>query len=164
MMESCSICFLSFSEYQAIDGYTITKKSRIQKFLSCGHSLCLSCYFRLQQTKCPFCRTVFTYSDEDLLILNKSKIVKKTNNTLVTILGEQNEQLNTIWQPPQTTQLEYDYDYNRPFTRLKKQMSRKRRRNLSFDEVIQRRKNIKKRCDFKWTRKNGRLVKETGYF
>lgn len=160
MMESCSICFLSYSEYQKIDGYTITARSRIPKFLSCGHSLCLACYLKLQQTKCPFCRAEFTYSFEDILLKNNKNI--KRNN----LLGDSTEQLNTNWQPPTTTPLAnattYDYN-NQPFSRIKKLMNRKRRRNLSFDEVLDRRKKIKKKIVTHWIRKNGRLYKEIGY-
>ena len=39
-------------------------------------------------------------------------------------------------------------------------MVRNRRRNLSFDEVIERRKIVKARCKRKWTKKNNRLDKE----
>ena len=156
-MESCSICFLGFTEKPEIN---LNNRCRFQKFLSCGHSLCFSCYLQLQQTKCPFCRAEFTYSFEDILLKNNKNI--KRNN----LLGDSTEQLNTNWQPPTTTPLAnattYDYN-NQPFSRIKKLMNRKRRRNLSFDEVLDRRKKIKKKIVTHWIRKNGRLYKEIGY-
>jgi hypothetical protein len=49
---------------------------------------------------------------------------------------------------------------NQPFSRARKNMTRRRRRNLSFDEVLERRRVIRRRCQMKWMRKNGRLEKE----
>lgn len=154
-MECCSICFLEFTEIPEVN---LNNRCRFQKFLSCGHSLCYSCYLRLHQTKCPFCRTDFTYSFEDLFIKNKKA---KKVNTLGVQGQNQDLQLNNVWQPPTTTEYSLLLDEsNEPFSRLRKNTKRKRRRNLSFDEIISRRQEIRKRCQKKWSHKNGRLLKE----
>ena len=44
-----------------------------------------------------------------------------------------------------------------PFSRAIKNCYRRRRRNLSLEEVLERRKNIRKRMKKKWTRKNKHL-------
>lgn len=155
-MECCSICFLEFTEKPSIN---LNNRCRFQKFLSCGHNLCFSCYLKLQQTKCPFCRTDFTYSFEDLFIKNK----KNNKVHSLNIQGNnQNTQIIDLWQPPTATEYSQNYEtsINEPFSRLKKNTFRKRRRNLSVDELLLRRQNIKKRCQRKWSHKNGRLAKE----
>jgi len=50
---------------------------------------------------------------------------------------------------------------HQPFSRIKKNITRRRRRDLSFDEVLERRLLIKKRCSRKWEHKEARLNKET---
>ena len=50
-----------------------------------------------------------------------------------------------------------------PYSRARRNMNRNRRRNLSFDEVLQRRRRIKNKCKRKWMRKNGRLAKINFY-
>ena len=46
-----------------------------------------------------------------------------------------------------------------PFSRVRRNMKRRRRKNLTFDEVLMRRKRIKKRCRRKWMKKNRRKNK-----
>ena len=48
---------------------------------------------------------------------------------------------------------------NEPFSRVRKNMQRRRRRDLSFEEVLERREMIRKRSKLKWTKKNERLHK-----
>ena len=63
-MEECYICF---SNLEQIDF----------KSLPCSHKTCVSCYLKLEKTKCPLCRKDFKYSKEDL---NKEKnLVYKIN-------------------------------------------------------------------------------------
>ena len=64
-MENCNICFLEFTEKPLIN---LNNRCRYEKILSCKHSLCYSCYLKLKQTSCPYCRKEFTYSLEDLTI------------------------------------------------------------------------------------------------
>ena len=156
-MECCSICFLEFTEKPEIN---LNNRCRFQKFLSCGHSLCFSCYLKLHQTKCPFCRNDFVYSFEDLYIKNKKANKANKNHSLGVQGNNQTDELIT-WQPPTTTQYTLLLDEPIiPFSRLKKNTNRKRRRNLSFDEIMEKRKQIRKRCQKKWSHKEGRLMKE----
>tara|TARA_E500000178_G_C17027661_1_gene758870 strand:- start:3371 stop:3856 length:486 start_codon:yes stop_codon:yes gene_type:complete len=157
-MESCSICFLEFTDkpHQNLNG-----RCRYQKFLSCGHSLCFSCYLKLHQTKCPFCRTDFAYSFEDLYIKNKKNTKTNKVHTLAYQSNIQDVQQQNLWQPPATSQItSLLNESTEPFSRLKKNASRKRRRNLSFDEIMKRRQQIRKKCQQKWSHKEGRLLKE----
>jgi len=152
-MENCNICFLEFTEKPLIN---LNNRCRYEKILSCKHSLCYSCYLKLKQTSCPYCRKEFTYSLEDLTIKNKK------NNKIPHSIGIQSNDLNTLWQSP--TNIEYNIilnnTINEPFSRLRKNSFRRRRRNLTLDEIITRRQEIKQRCIEKWTHKEGRIIKE----
>ena len=152
-MESCTICFLEFTEKPTS---CLNNRCRYEKFISCGHSLCYSCYLKLKKSNCPYCRNEFTYSLEDLAIMNKK------NNKIPHSISVQSNQLNTLWQSP--TDIEYNIllndTINEPFSRLKKNSFRRRRRNLTLDEIITRRQEIKHRCTEKWSHKEGRIIKE----
>ena len=160
-MESCNICCFPYHE-----------NGHVRKDLDCKHSLCKSCYLRLDQTHCPFCRSTFKYTNQEL---------------------QERESLNLTyhnWQPPSqisnyippniirnrhrerilptidlNTQQQVDIDtIPEPFSRAKRNMTRKNRRDLDFKEVLERRKIIKKRSQKKWNRKNTRAEKELGFF
>ena len=101
----------------------------------------------------------FAYSS----IVSIAEIKKGDEFTYQNIQGNnQNTQIIDLWQPPTATEYSQNYETsnNEPFSRLKKNTFRKRRRNLSVDELLLRRQNIKKRCQRKWSHKNGRLAKE----
>jgi hypothetical protein len=36
------------------------------KQLSCNHELCIECYYKLYKNTCPFCRSIFIYSLDDI--------------------------------------------------------------------------------------------------
>jgi len=162
----CNICCQPFQTDSTVpndSGKSINSNELItksKKILSCNHVLCESCYLRLDKTYCPYCRKVFTYSRNDIIKRNKLN-------------------LNYNWQPPSQISNYIPPDTNistiptvivpsnnsrnrslEPFSRVRKNMTRIRRRNLSFDEVLERRKVIRRRCQMKWMRKNGRLEKE----
>ena len=152
-MEECLICY---------------SKPEKMKQLACNHSLCNSCYLHLDTQECPFCREKFTYS--------KSESIKRKNMNI----NYRN------WQPPNELLFPNSFnDYRRirsrtrrvynplnnneimdniecpgaPFSRINKNRKRRRRRQLSLDEILERRKNIRKKCKKKWERKNKRLRK-----
>ena len=134
-MEGNSECYICYEH----------NSDKIFKTLVCNHSLCNDCYKKLIQSKCPFCRhpieipnpSVYTAPDIPFSIED--------------INSSQNINFQNIAD-----------DYQQPFSRVRRNMNRRRRRNLSFDEVLERRKRIKKRCKRKWMRKNGRLRKISG--
>ena len=166
-MESCTICCFQYSDQECDKGI-----SRNCKTLSCNHHLCFSCYLKLEKTFCPFCRSTFNYTNEEV----------SQRNVLFNNITYKN------WQPPSQllnyiptsnyqvrnrhrSILEYDNiiipTNNRnqnieqePYSRIRKNMVRNRRRNLSYDEVLERRKIIKARSKRKWMKKNNRLDKE----
>jgi len=131
-MEECIICMIQKSFF---------------KVLTCDHKLCFSCFKKLPKNQCPYCRQEMTIDE-----INE----RKTNNKAI-IKPPQ------IYQPSQIIVLDDFEDYNEqvivPFARYYRNMNRKRRRNLSFDEVTERRQRIKKKMREKWMRKNGRLRK-----
>ena len=106
--------------------------------LECSHILCVDCYKKLRKNTCPFCRHVITMYNPPQPHYNFP------NNMSV------------------STQLDINI-INEPFSRVRRNMIRNRRRNLSFDQVLKRRRRIKKRCKRKWMRKNGRLAKINFY-
>jgi len=116
------------------------KSDKIFKTLVCNHSLCNDCYKKLIHSKCPFCR-------HPIEIPNPS--VYSAQNTPFSIEG-----IDSFPNIP---------GYPVPYSRVRRNMNRRRRRNLSFQEVLKRRKRIKKRCKRKWMRKNGRLNKINFY-
>lgn len=113
-MRDCDICY----------------ESRINfKTLSCSHSMCMSCFKKINKTCCPFCRKPFT--KEEILDHLPAKIKNKTEAPIL--------------------------NYNIPFSRVSRNQYRKRRKNLSFKQVLERRQMIRKRMKKKWTRKDFHL-------
>jgi hypothetical protein len=53
----------------------------------------------------------------------------------------------------------HDNNYDNIFSRVRRNCHRKRRRDLTFEEVLERRQMIRKRCKDKWMKKDGRLNK-----
>lgn len=132
-MEDCNICYQS--------------KEKMLKAKTCGHELCLDCFKSLRLNTCPYCRQ--SYTREEL-------VLKGTNNLQI-------QQYN----PPQYHYISRRLDYSEeisiqvPFSRVRRNMVRKRRRNLTFEEIKEKRRLIKKRMKLKWTKKNGRLNKHS---
>ena len=160
-MESCSICCFPYSDLQD------SNNTRIRRELCCNHSLCESCYLRLDKAQCPFCRLQFQYSIEDL---------KKRKSLNLEYFKWQPPSQITNYIPSEITRRrathinilpsiqEEDINIpNQPFSRVRKNMNRRRRRDLTFDEVLERRRIIRKRCKKKWTHKDGRMNKERHY-
>ena len=170
-MESCNICCFPYSENNS-GGI-----SHHRKDLGCNHSLCHSCYLRLEKTHCPFCRSIFKYTKEELderKLLNlsyhqwqpPSQIsnyippdtirTRHRNRNRIRDIPNIEINLSDVRRNEATTQ--------EPFSRVRKNMVRNKRRNLDFEEVLERRRIIKKRCQKKWNRKNARVDKEISYF
>ena len=111
--------------------------------LECNHKMCNKCYLILTKNKeffsCPFCRQVYKNNDY--------KPFTKTNN------------------PQLQLEIELEIEIEIPIanSRLNRNRFRRRRRNLSFEEIKERRENIKKRCKKKWINKNNRLNKLKWY-
>ena len=169
-MESCTICCFPYEESNT------SEITRSKKVLCCHHSLCESCFLRLEYQHCPFCRSSFQYTQEEL---NKRKSLNleyykwqppsqisnyipsdnfrtRTRNRTRNITFISDIISNTPTNNNNITQAE-------PFSRVRKSMHRRRRRDLSFEEVLERREMIRKRSKLKWTKKNERLFKETNH-
>lgn len=113
-----------------------------EKFInpSCGHKLCQTCFDSLKKNLCPYCRKEYN-SDE---ISQKNYIYPPSYE--IDNLYFRTQILHT----------------NIPYARYYRNMERRRRRNLTFEQVKKRRQIIKSKMRRKWMRKNGRLFKIQG--
>lgn len=151
-MEDCGICYTSFSECSEV------------KTLSCNHQLCARCYLRLQTQKCPYCRHEFKYDKEDIikrqLIHNYTPPTQQSNN------NNQIELNNSfyIFDFNSFNQLEiYTRPRNIPFSNINRKRNRKRRRDLSEEDILERRRIIRDKCRRKWSHKEARINKIKWY-
>ena len=133
-MEDCYICYSSLS----------TDAKHWEK-LPCSHKMCKKCFLKLDNFnkeknifKCPYCRQDY----------KKICINVETYNPQVQL------QINFEIEIPNLII---------PNTRLHINRTRRRRRNLSLEEIKERRENIKKKCKKKWDLKNLRLKKIKWY-
>ena len=139
-MEDCYICYC--------------KIDKIHR-LPCDHVLCYNCYVKLIQPHCPFCRQPFTYSADDI----KNKPVSPTAPYIDIMIDNFSNILNISNNNPLFDNDHDSYNNNIQFSRVRRNCHRKRRRDLTFEEVLERRQNIRKRCKDKWMKKDGRLDK-----
>jgi hypothetical protein len=123
------------------------------KELNCSHKMCFSCFLKLQKQTCPFCRSSFKYTQSEIK-LRKDLNINYISYNPPSQLNNMNELLDSFNQLNTN-----DDNYNIPFSRINRNRIRKRRKNLSEDELNKRRKNIKERCKRKWTNKENRLKK-----
>jgi len=124
-----------------------------EKFLTasvCGHKLCFECFKLLQKNTCPFCRQ--PYTQEELAL--KPNIIQANSNTYNPPVYSQNNYRINLYN-----ETEEAFIPQIPYSRVRRNMIRKRRRNLTFEEVLERRKLVKKRMKRKWERKSRRLEK-----
>ena len=164
-MECCSICCFKYSEPNSSD-------NKFPKKLCCSHCLCMSCYLKLDKTYCPFCRSTFKYTKEELDIRKSMNLdynkwqppSQITNYIPIPRVRNRNRQAllpnSIVYENTQAHSIN-NFNINEPYSRLRKNMKRKRRKNLTFEEVLARRKNIRKRCQRSWNKKNRRRSKET---
>ena len=141
-MEDCNICYskIYLSDF---------------KVLSCSHKMCHSCYLRLADTKCPYCRQPFKYDIEDIKKRNELKI-GYSNYTPPAQLFDDNILVNSFNRLEINTE---NNNHNPPFSRLRRNKNRRRRRDLTFQEIKEKREIIKKKCHKKWMIKEGRQFK-----
>ncbi len=156
-----------------------------RKSLLCSHELCTSCYLRLDTTKCPFCRTDFNYTAEDIKQRAKIGLANgyQSNNTQPGLLLPdefvfQNHQntgfyLNNLLNDQMIVPTRRNTIISRALN-LEESMrcssNSKNKRNkydydlmpkrLSKEEIDHRRNILAKRENKKWSMKNGRLLKE----
>ena len=170
-MESCTICCFPYEENNT------SVISRTKKVLCCHHSLCESCYLRLEYQHCPFCRSSFQYTQDEL---NKRKslnleyykwqppsqitnYIPSDNSRTRTRTRTRHRNITFVSDIISNTQNNNSNPQVEHFSRVRKNMHRRRRRDLSFEEVLERREMIRKRSKLKWTKKNERLFKETNH-
>ena len=166
-MESCTICCFPYEESNTSDKLI----TRSKKVLCCHHSLCESCYLRLDNQHCPFCRLAFNYSPQDLIkrkSLNLEYYKWQPPSQITNYIPSDNIRIrnrnrNTINISDDLRNTQNTNIINEPFSRARKSMYRRRRRDLSFEEVLERREMIRKRSKLKWTKKNERLNKEIAH-
>lgn len=146
-MEDCKICF--------------SKESN--KTLPCSHTLCNDCCIRLNFPTCPFCRQNFVYTGEEIKQRIKLGLLSGYKMDVPPGLAfrpedwiehrMQHRQLN------RNIRIDEEIIVHEPYSRVRKNMNRNRRRALSFDEVLERRKIIRERKARHWEKKSGFLNK-----
>lgn len=158
-MEECYICFSNL-------------ESSDFKSLPCSHKLCKICYLKLEKSKCPLCRKDFIYTKEDINKRRELGIQNKYNSPSV----QQNFIDRTRINDFSNIELP-NYQSNRSHRRMNRnrnidvedigvvgrQRYRKRRKNLSEEEIKEKRKIIREKCRRKWMIKENRLSKVNWY-
>ena len=157
-MEECYICFT-----------TIEKPSDFS-VLSCSHKLCKFCYLRLDKPNCPLCRQQFTYTKDEIYERKQLGIIDKYNK--YNSPSAQRSRINDLslftdierinHRPNSNNNQNHDNDINHNQYLsgiIARQTNRKRRRNLSEEEIKEKRSIVREICRNKWIRKNGRLAK-----
>jgi hypothetical protein len=149
-MEDCKICY--------------SKES--SRKLPCSHELCSDCCVRLNAALCPFCRAKFIFNGDEIKQRNQLGLINGYNwvtppSLALSIPREPLLPRDWLNSNRQFISNE-DLSINVPFSRAQKNGERRRRRFLSLDEVLERRKELKKRKEKHWEKKNGRLDKING--
>jgi hypothetical protein len=130
-MEDCMICY----------------NNKSNKVLPCSHSFCSNCCVRLNAPVCPYCRQVFIFNSEEI----KQRIKLGILNGY-----KWDASSNIIVEPEIIIENEIN---NESFSRVRRNMYRRRRRTLTFEEVLEKRQQIKAKKTRHWEKKNNRLVK-----
>ena len=148
-MEDCLICY---------------NKMKTGKILPCQHTLCHSCYLRLDNCSCPFCRKNFTYSKKDLVKRDKLNIDYSNWQPPAELMipdgfTVSENSANNIINNRIYTNRHNNIFVNSEFSRINRNRVRKRRRNLSMKEILEKRRIIKKKCKRKWNKKRRRSKK-----
>ena len=160
-MEECYICFSSL-------------ESSDFKSLPCSHKICFSCYLRLEKTKCPLCRKDFKYNLEDknkrreLGIQNKYNSPSTQQNyierTRINDFNNVNNNDNNFYSDRTRRRINRENNIHIENIGIAgRQRYRKRRKNLSEEEIKEKRKIIREKCKRKWMIKENRLNKVNWY-
>ena len=160
-MEECYICFSNLK----LDNF---------KLLPCSHKICFSCYLKLEKSKCPLCRKDFKYNKDDIIKRKELGIQNKYNSPSAQQNYIERTRINDLTNIDQTTNIFYpnrirrrvNIDNNFHFEDIGvvgRQRYRKRRKNLSEEEIKERRRIIREKCKRKWTKKENRLNKVNWY-
>jgi hypothetical protein len=155
-MEDCKICYIKESN----------------KKLPCCHEICSDCCVRLNSAICPFCRRNFTYTNDEIKERIKLGIINGYKVEVPPSLAFQNQNfllthniLPRDWINNRQLNLNNQEEIiHEPYSRAIKNSQRRRRRFLSLDEVLERRKEIKEKQARHWEKKNGRLNKYSNFF
>ena len=131
-MEECSICYSSSSDNN-------------WKILSCQHKLCHLCYLKLDNSICPYCRKEFTYNREDIIRRQELNIKYESYTPPARLNTFESYTEQGLTQRTIRRNNTININTNPPFSRLNKNRFRNLRRNLSQEEIRERRKNIRKR-------------------
>ena len=149
-MEECYICFSNL-------------KSSDFKLLSCSHRLCESCYLKLEQAKCPLCRKEFLYNTEDIKKRRELGIENKYNSPSAQLNYSERTRINDFSNLNSVRSVRRNNRNNNiedvGIGIVGRQRYRKRRKNLSEEEILEKRKIIREKCKRKKMIKENRLNK-----
>lgn len=164
-MEECYICFSNY------------EPSKI-KSLPCCHTLCFSCYLKLDKQKCPLCRKEFDYNKDDIIKRNKLGIQNKYDSPSIQQNYIDRSRINDLNNFNDINDLNNLNNFNEIIYNqglriynieieyiglIERQRHRKRRKNLTEEEIIEKRKIIREKCKRKWMIKENRLSKIKWY-
>jgi len=135
-MEDCKICYSNESN----------------KKLPCGHELCSSCCVKLNAAICPYCRQNFIFNADEIKQRLKLGIVNGYKREIPPVPILPRDWITPSLQISETI-------IHEPFSAARRSGERRRRRFLSLDEVLERRKELKERKARHWERKYSRLNK-----
>jgi len=143
-MEDCNICY---------------DKKKDFFVPSCDHKMCLDCYNKLIRNDCPYCRKKYTYQE----LQQKQNIYSlpdfRNNNEHIRNESSYNNYNSVESILSRIELLENENIRDIPYASIFRNMKRRRRRNLSFEEIKERRKIIRKRQKRKWIKKTSRMIK-----
>lgn len=158
-MEECYICFSNL-------------ESSDFKSLPCSHKICQMCYFKLDKAKCPLCRKEFIYTKDDINKRRELGIQNKYNSPSVqqnfidrTRINDFSD-INSSNHLSDRSQRRMNRNQNIDVENvgiIGRQRYRKRRKNLSEEEIKEKRKIIREKCRRKWMIKENRLSKVNWY-
>jgi len=149
-MEDCPICFQQVSENK-------------EKKLPCTHTLCYSCYIRLDKTICPLCRSGFIYSNQDQINRNQLNLdytwqpPNEILNYIPPNLINSHQENNTTNNIHTSNNLNTSDIYQNVQTR--RRTKRRRRKNLTIQEINEKRRIINKKKKMKFQKKHRRFLK-----
>jgi hypothetical protein len=152
-MEDCKICYSNESN----------------KKLPCGHELCSSCCVRLNSAICPYCRQNFIFNADEIKQRLQLGIINGYKREIPPVPILPRDWITPV--PRQLDELEIHEPFSRiinppfsgividPYARARRSGERRRRRFLSLDEVLERRKQLKERKARHWEKKNAQATR-----
>jgi len=166
-----------------MDCHICLDKKPFLRSLSCSHELCTKCFVRLNKPQCPYCRTGFVYTPDELKQRAKLGITNgyQSNNIQPGmslpdefVFPSHSLLLNNLHETPNVRSRTYSDSIIQTALRFEEseayRSSNRNNRNIHkekifskpIEEIEERRNQIAKRVAKKWLRKDGFALKHNG--